>query len=90
MRLSIWNSLDEWGKLKLQWVDTPFEQIDAEAIKSKCDFYSKIINKCIKNMPPNSVLDKLKKLVFEFKDTIPVVVALRNPALTVHHWQQIK
>jgi dynein heavy chain len=41
-------------------------------------------------MPPNSVLDKLKKLVFEFKDTIPVVVALRNPALTVHHWQQIK
>jgi hypothetical protein len=42
MRLSIWNSLDEWGKLKLQWVDTPFEQIDAEAIKSKCDFYSKV------------------------------------------------
>ena len=42
MRLSIWNSLDEWGKLKLQWVDTPFEQIDADSIKSKCDFYSKV------------------------------------------------
>jgi hypothetical protein len=33
-------------------------------------------------MPPNSVLDKLKTLVFEFKDTIPVVTALRNPHLT--------
>ena len=32
-------------------------------------------------MPPNSVLDKLKQLVWEFKDTVPVVVALRNTAL---------
>mgnify|MGYP006901754435 CR=1 FL=1 len=47
---------------------------------------SQIIGKCTKNMPPNPVLDKLKTLVYEFKDTIPVVVALRNPALTQIHW----
>ena len=41
-------------------------------------------------MPPNPVLDKLKDLVFEFKDTIPVVTALRNSALTDIHWLQIK
>lgn len=41
-------------------------------------------------MPPNPVLEKLKVLVFEFKDTIPVVVALRNPALTEDHWNLIK
>ncbi len=41
-------------------------------------------------MPPNLVLDKLKTLVFTFKDTIPVVVALRNPALTPSHWNTIK
>jgi len=33
-------------------------------------------------MPPNPVLEKLKVLVYEFKDTIPVVVALRNSTLT--------
>ena len=48
----------------------------------KCDYYTRIINKCIKFMPPNPVLEKLKNLVFKFKDTIPVVVDLRNPALT--------
>ena len=37
-------------------------------------------------MPPNPVLDLLKMLVFEFKDTIPVVTALRNKALTETHW----
>lgn len=41
-------------------------------------------------MPPNPVLDKLKMLVYEFKDTIPVVIALRNPALTEDHWREIK
>ena len=41
-------------------------------------------------MPPNPVLDKLKILVLEFKETIPVVVALRNPALTLSHWTVIK
>jgi dynein heavy chain, axonemal len=41
-------------------------------------------------MPPNPVLDKLKTLVFEFKDTIPVVVALRNKALRDYHWKHIK
>lgn len=38
-------------------------------------------------MPPNPVLEKLKTLVFEFKDTVPVVVALRNNALTPSHWK---
>lgn len=49
-----------------------------------------IISKCVKNMPPNPVLEKVKTLVYEFKDTIPVVTALRNPALTQAHWRQIK
>ena len=49
-----------------------------------------IITKCVKNMPPNPVLEKVKTLVYEFKDTIPVVTALRNPALTQAHWRQIK
>jgi dynein heavy chain len=41
-------------------------------------------------MPPNPVLEKLKTLVFEFKDTVPVVVALRNTALSDIHWKQIQ
>jgi dynein heavy chain len=40
-------------------------------------------------MPPNPVLDKLKVMVFEFKDTVPVVVALRNKDLQDIHWKCI-
>jgi dynein heavy chain len=48
------------------------------------------VAKCVKNLPPNPVLDKIRTLVYEFKDTIPVVVALRNPALEQVHWDNIK
>lgn len=81
MRMTVWNSLDEWEKLTANWVTTKFSDIDADLLKTKCEYYSKGIAKCVKNMPPNPVLDKIKGLVFEFKDTIPVVVSLRNPAL---------
>ena len=36
------------------------------------------------------MLQYLKKIVWEFKDTIPVVVALRSPYLLENHWGEIK
>lgn len=41
-------------------------------------------------MPGNEVLSQLKKLVFDFKDTMPVVLALRNKNLLPYHWEEIK
>ena len=41
-------------------------------------------------MTQNAVLDKVKKMVYQFKDTMPVVVALRNKDLKDYHWSEIK
>ena len=41
-------------------------------------------------MPTNPKLDKLKFMVFEFKETMPVVVALRNKDLKPYHLEDIK
>ena len=35
-------------------------------------------------------MDKLKKMVHEFKEAMPVVVALRNKELKDYHWVEIK
>lgn len=37
--------------------------------------------RCEKNLNENKVIQYLKKIVWEFKDTIPVVSALRSPYL---------
>ena len=56
----------------------------------KTEQYVRIVNKCEKNLPENKVIVYLKKIVWEFKDTIPVVNALRSPYLMPEHWQEIK
>jgi len=41
-------------------------------------------------MPQNPVLDELRRLVFSFKNTIPIVVALRNQNMKDYHWEAIQ
>lgn len=64
--------------------------MNAIAIKEEIDGYVKIIARCTKNLPANPVLEELRSLVFEFRDTMPVVMALRNKNLRPHHWVEIK
>ena len=40
-------------------------------------------------MIPNQVLEELKVIVYEYNDTMPVVMALRNPYLQDHHKKDI-
>lgn len=59
----------------------PFNSINARDIASQADNYVRIVMRCEKNLQDNKVVQYLKKIVWEFKDTIPVVVALRSPFL---------
>ena len=74
----MWNSLSEWQVLMSKWIDGSFNEINTDEIKSKGEYYTKIVSRCIKYLPANEVLDKLKSLVYDFRDTMPVVLALRN------------
>jgi len=86
----MWTSIKEWQDLTKMWIDGKFTDINVVVIKQRAEYYTKIVNKCVKNMPQNPILEKLKKMVFDFKDTMPVVVALRNKDLHDYHWDEIK
>jgi hypothetical protein len=42
MRLGVWCSLEEWELLTAVWVKTKFEDVDAELLKTKCEYYTKV------------------------------------------------
>lgn len=86
----MWKSLKEWKGLIAGWIGGKFNEIDTEEIKQKAEYYTKIMNRCDKRLPPNAVLNELKKLVIEFKNAMPVVLALRNKHLQPYHWVEIK
>ena len=41
-------------------------------------------------LPPNKVVPRLKQKVLSFKQGMPVITSLRNPALRTRHWEAIQ
>lgn len=68
----------------------PFHEVNAKEIAAKTDFYYRTVQKCRKNLPENKVLAQLADPVIAFRNTMPVVTALRSPYLTEEHWAEVK
>lgn len=90
LRLFMWRGIQEFRELSLQWGKLPFRQVNAKEIAQKTDFYFRTVQKCRKNLPDNKVLSQLAEPVIAFRNTMPVVTALRSPFLTEEHCQEIK
>lgn len=69
---------------------TQFSEVDAKGITTLAEKFAKNCMRLEKNLDPNPIQEKLKILVNQFKDAMPIVTALRNEKLEEHHWAQIK
>lgn len=90
IRLSLWKGLRDWDIMVEKWKNGLFSEINPEEIMNKAEYYTIIIRRAQKKLPPNAILDDLKASVFEFKEVMPVVSALRNKNLKESHWKDIK
>ena len=89
LRLKLWKSLKEWRELQKKWLSSPFSQIDVRFISDKADEFTKVVTRSENGLADNPVTRELKQLVYKFRETMPVVIAMRSP-LEPSHWQQIK
>ncbi len=57
-----------------------------------CEKYTRIVSKCIKKLPPNPVIQKLRKLLTQFNGAMPVVIALSNKSVQQdpQYWGEIQ
>ena len=51
---------------------------------------TKTVLNCERNLPPSTAVQYFKKIVWDFKETMPIVEALGNKHLQDFHWQEIK
>jgi dynein heavy chain len=88
-RAKLWRNMESWDELSEGWMKTSFGSVQPEAMQKRVAEYNKIAVQSQKAMPnsqvPNIWFDTVKK----FKDTLPVVVDLRNKALEDRHWETI-
>ena len=90
-RARLWTSISSWTKNVEKWQISPFEEVDVGYILEQAILQAKIVLQCERNLPAgSSAVQHLKKLVFEFKETMPIVEALGNKHLQEIHWAEIK
>lgn len=90
-RVRLWKSISSWTKNIETWQISPFEEVDVNYILEQATLQAKIVLQCERNLPQgSSAVQHLKKLVFEFKETMPIVEALGNEHLQEIHWAEIK
>ena len=88
-RYTLWKSLHDWREKKDGYEKQLWDEIDDDDIKQNADKYQKITNRLIRVLPSNPIVDELKFLVEQFKETMPIVEACRNKKLKDDHWDAI-
>ena len=91
LKYDMWLALHEWGIKIVTWHTTAFQKIEVDNIVKEVDNYYRIAMKSrALEEQGNFVPEILRNKVEELKNTMPVVVDLRSPALQPRHWEQIK
>ena len=87
----MWNALHEWGFKIVKWRSTQFALIDVAEISKEVDGYYRISQKSRRlEDQGNFVPEILQSKVEELKNTMPVVINLRDKTLKPRHWDQIR
>uniref|UniRef100_A0A0G4I0U0 Uncharacterized protein n=1 Tax=Chromera velia CCMP2878 TaxID=1169474 RepID=A0A0G4I0U0_9ALVE len=85
----LWRGRRDWAERVTSWDQTLFKEIDVEAVTKEVTQFFKTCVQSEKAMPGNVVVDHFKSEVAKFKNTLPVVQALRNTNLQARHWERI-
>ncbi|XP_056424426.1 dynein axonemal heavy chain 14 isoform X2 [Hyla sarda] len=89
LRKLLWEAKEEWGRLSTEWRQTSFETLNVDFIQRDVNRFSHTLFMLEKGLPPNDLVMGLKESITDFKQSLPIVVALRNPSLQVRHWDLI-
>ncbi|KAK3237367.1 hypothetical protein CYMTET_52552 [Cymbomonas tetramitiformis] len=90
LKHGLWESLQDWSELTAKWSEHQFNLIDVADLEEKVNKYNKMVMRLQRGLPPNKLVPILQEKVHEFKETLPVITNLRNPALKERHWEKVQ
>uniref|UniRef100_A0A8C5PZV6 AAA+ ATPase domain-containing protein n=1 Tax=Leptobrachium leishanense TaxID=445787 RepID=A0A8C5PZV6_9ANUR len=89
LRKLLWESTEEWAKLSAEWKASYFQQLNVDVIQRDVNRFSHTLFMLEKGLPANDIVTCLRQSLLDFKQSLPIVVALRNPCLQNRHWEAI-
>ncbi|MEE6473765.1 hypothetical protein FKM82_010165 [Ascaphus truei] len=90
LRKLLWESKEEWAKLSAEWKLTLFEDLNVEVIQRDVNRFIHTLFTLEKGLPTNNVVASLRHAVMDFKQSLPIIVALKNPCFHPRHLDAIE
>ncbi|CAF1506431.1 unnamed protein product, partial [Didymodactylos carnosus] len=90
LRKLLWESQQNWTKLYKEWTNTPLEAINVDVLQREMNKFTQNIYMLEKGLPQNDIIPTLKYSIIEFKKSLPVIIAFRNPHLKQRHFDQLR
>ncbi|KAK9411979.1 DNAH14: Dynein heavy chain 14 axonemal, partial [Crotalus adamanteus] len=90
LRKLLWDSHEDWAKLIFKWKHTIFWNLDVDIIQSEVNRFMQRIHILEKGLPENTILPIMKTSLLDFKESLPIIISLRNPSLQRRHWEIIQ
>ncbi|XP_058025838.1 dynein axonemal heavy chain 14 [Ahaetulla prasina] len=90
LRKLLWDSHEDWAKRIFKWKHTIFWNLDVDVIQTEVNRFMQRIHILEKGLPENTILPIMKKSLMDFKESLPIIISLRNPSLQRRHWETIQ
>ncbi|KAM9212758.1 dynein axonemal heavy chain 14 [Dugong dugon] len=89
LRKLLWDAQEEWEKLFWKWRNSSLQSIDIELVQRNVSKWMQIILVLEKGLPKNDMVTYFKQSVTNFKQELPIIMALGNPCLKPRHWEAL-
>ncbi|XP_055836500.1 dynein axonemal heavy chain 2 isoform X2 [Episyrphus balteatus] len=88
----IWELVNEWTISWNEWKDGNFWKINLDVIEDTAiSLYTQFNQLCKSYNDRNwEFLETIRKNVGEFRKTLPLIAALRNPSMRPRHWDKLR
>lgn len=87
---SIFKGIKDITRMSTDWNQLKFKDVKVKELSTICERFAKDIMVAERSVPESSVTPIFKKMVWLYRDAMPVIVALRSEYLENEHWQEVK
>jgi dynein heavy chain len=88
-KLQLWTLADQWQTQSHNWLNSDFVKVDVEDLNKQVNASNKTAFALVKALDGDEVASRMKSMVDEFREKVPAIMDLGNPAMRPRHWEKL-
>ncbi|CAJ1382663.1 unnamed protein product, partial [Effrenium voratum] len=88
-KLKLWEVTAQWQEMSHNWNVSEFVKVDVEAMNKQVMASYKTANGLTRSLDGDEVAVRVKGMIDEWRERMPCILDLGNPALRPRHWEKL-